>query len=233
MHLKRPAIRQDRRAFFAYRSSKIGGPCPWRAGRCAAFRCTKPDRRLARRAAACLVRTRQFHLPGPCSQTPPLPRRMIRGISLRENGQAAGPPRCGGPCSHPANFICQGPAHKRQSLAAKSIAAIACATGQAAGPPRCGVPCSHPANFICRGPCSQTPDRIVCSKAPLGPLPPATAAKLRSTPGKAIFDAEPGKFARIALRRCLLAGIRRHFVNETAGRLRGRRLASLRRRFTS
>ena len=36
--------------------------------------------------------------------------------------------------------------------------------------------------------------------------------KLRSTSGKAIFDAEQGKFARIALRRCRLAGIRRHFA---------------------
>ena len=33
-------------------------------------------------------------------------------------------------------------------------------------------------------------NRTVCSKAPLGPLPPAATAKLRSTPGKAIFDAE-------------------------------------------
>ena len=108
---------------------------------------------------------------------------MIRGISLRENGQAAGPPHRGGPCSHPANFICWGPVHKRHSLAVKSIAAIACATGQAAGPPRRGGPCSHPANFICRGPAhkrrigqfAQRPHRGLCRlrrpqncEAPLG-----------------------------------------------------------------
>ena len=45
----------------------------------------------------------------------PLPRKTARGISLRETGPPAVPPRCGVPCSHPANFICRGPAHKRRT----------------------------------------------------------------------------------------------------------------------
>ena len=45
----------------------------------------------------------------------PLSRKTMRGISLRETGLPAVPPRCGVPCSHPANFICRGPAHKRRT----------------------------------------------------------------------------------------------------------------------
>ena len=43
-----------------------------------------------------------------------LPRIILRGISPRETGQAAGPPHRGGPCSHPANIICRGPARNRR-----------------------------------------------------------------------------------------------------------------------
>ena len=45
----------------------------------------------------------------------PLPRKTLCGISLRETGLPAVPPRCGVPCSHPANFICRGLAHKRRT----------------------------------------------------------------------------------------------------------------------
>ena len=92
------------------------------------------------------------------------------------------------------------------ALAAKSIAAIASALAAqngarhfAARNRAAGCPAAlrralfAPGKFYLPGPRSQTPDRTVCSKAPLGPLPPAATAKLLCTSGKAIFDAEQGK----------------------------------------
>ena len=138
MHSKCLAIRQDCQAFFAHQSPKTAGPCPWRQKTWPPS-LARPDRRLALRTAACLVRTRQI---------------LFTGAPLTN-----------------------------AALAAQNDAR----------------------HFAAR-------NRTVCSKAPLGPLPPAAAAKLRNTPGRAIFDAELEKFARIALQRCRLAGLRRHFA---------------------
>ena len=65
MHLKRPAILTDRRAFFAYRSSKIGGPVL--AAQDDARHFAAPNRAAGWPAALRrpLFAPGKFHLPGP------------------------------------------------------------------------------------------------------------------------------------------------------------------------
>ena len=123
-----------------------------------------------------------------------LPRIILRGISLRESGQTAGPPHRGGPCSHPANIICRGPTHNRRVLATHHFARHFAARNRTSGwPAALRRALFAPGKFHVPGPCSQPP-----------PLPRRMrrGVSLRETEGR--------------LRGRLLAGVRRHFVNETA-----------------
>ena len=109
---KSPAIPQGRRAFF---------------------------RIFSKAAGSALVRTRQIKFAGALlTNARLLARRTMRAISLRETGQAAGPPHRGGPCSHPANSICRGPSSQPPPLPRRTMRAISLReTGQAASPPHC------------------------------------------------------------------------------------------------
>ena len=110
------------------------------------------------KSPALLTECRAFvHLIHPKPPGRSLPRKTVRGISRRETGQAAGPPHCGAPCSHPANFICRGPARNRRVLGGKKHCRHRLrgrTSGWPAAPRRALF---APGKYYLPGPCSQTP----------------------------------------------------------------------------